>query len=274
MKLTYQNGRWEMICSFAEKDEVKAAGFRWDADKKRWHTSTPDIAITFYPNADESAKTAFDEVDAKIETSRSADFAQGIDIPAPSGRNYFPYQHAGIAFAVQNEGTLIGDEMGLGKTVQAIGVINAAKPETVLIVCPATLKLNWRNELRRWLVDVRNIHVLSSKDQFPTEPDIVIMNYDIAVKFQSQIKAIKWGLFIADEAHYMKNPKAQRTAALLGKGKESKPIQADKKILLTGTPITNRPIEIFPLVSFLWPSVFNNMWHFGKRYCGAFQDAF
>jgi len=263
-----------MICSFSEKDEVKAAGFRWDADKKRWYTTIPDVAAKFESVADETAISALKGVAEKIEISRKANEAHGIDIPAPNGKRYFPYQHAGIAYALQNESTLIGDEMGLGKTVQAIGVINAAKPETVLIICPATLKLNWRNELRRWLVDVRNIHVMQSKDQFPTAPDIVIMNYDIAAKFQKEIRATQWGLFVADEAHYLKNPKAQRTVAIIGKGKEVKPIPADKKILLTGTPITNRPIEIFPLVSFLWPSVFNNMWHFGKRYCGAFQDGY
>ncbi len=268
MQLIYENSRWEMICSFQEKDTVKEAGFRWDAVNKRWFTPVASIAETFKDVANETAIKALETVGEKIEMSRSASVSE-MQIPVPEDKNYFPYQHAGITYACQNESTLIGDEMGLGKTIQAIGVINASKPETVLIICPATLKLNWKKELQRWLVDVRNIHVLNSSDQFPTKPDIVIMNYDIATKFADQTKSLKWSLLVCDEAHYMKNPKAQRTMSVVGHQKKVSPIRADKKIFLTGTPITNRPIEIWPLVSYLWPSVFSNMFHFAKRYCDA-----
>lgn len=274
MKLTHINNRWEMICSFSEKDEVKAAGFNWDPAGKRWFTVTPDIAQMFKQYADDSAAAALNEVTSKITESWTADVVTDMDIPCPTGRNFYPYQQSGIRFACNRESTFLGDQMGLGKTAQAIGVINVTAPDTVLIICPATLKLNWQKELRMWLTTPRNIHVLNSTDQFPTIPDIVVMNYDIAVKFQKEIKLREWGLFVADEAHYMKNPKAQRTAAILGKGKEIKPVKAKRKMLLTGTPISNRPIEIFPLVSYLWPNVFNNMWHFGKRYCDAKQDGY
>lgn len=268
MQLIYENNRWEAISSFSEKDEIKAAGFRWEPVKKRWVTNIPAVAEKFRDNADEIATAELDKVDKKIEMSRSAEIAEGIEIPVPDGKSYFPYQHTGIAFACNRESTFIGDEMGLGKTIQAIGVINTTNPEKVLIVCPATLKLNWKKELERWLVKPYRIHVLNSGEIFPVNIEIVVMNYDIAAKFSKELRAVNWDLFVADEAHYMKNPKAQRTVALLG-GKAAKPIQAAKKILLTGTPITNRPIEIFPLVSFLWPSVFSNMWHFAKRYCAA-----
>ena len=268
MKLVYENNRWEMVSSFDEKDEIKAAGFRWEPAKKRWITTVPGIAEKFRDKADENAASELDKVGEKIEMSRSAEIAHGVEIPVPDGKTYFPYQHAGIAFACGRESTFIGDEMGLGKTIQAIGVINQTSPEKVLIVCPATLKLNWKKELERWLVKPYRIHVLNSGESFPVNIEIVVMNYDIAAKFAKELRAVNWDLFVADEAHYMKNPKAQRTMALLG-GKAAKPIQAAKKILLTGTPITNRPIEIYPLVSFLWPSVFSNMWHFAKRYCAA-----
>lgn len=263
-----------MICSFSEKDEVKAAGFRWDPDGKRWFTVTPDIAAKFTEHADDAAKDALDEVAAKITESWTAGVVTDMSIPCPDGRKFYPYQQSGIRFACNRESTFLGDQMGLGKTAQAIGVINVTTPDTVLIICPATLKLNWKKELNMWLTMPRNIHVLNSSDQFPTLPDIVVMNYDIAAKFEKQIKAREWGLFVADEAHYMKNPRAQRTAAILGKGKEIKPVKAKRKMLLTGTPIANRPIEIFPLVSYLWPNVFGNMWHFGKRYCDAKQDGY
>lgn len=276
MKLTYNTklSRWEAICSFQEKDIPKNAGFRWDMNVKRWHTSTPDVAAKFDDVADQEALAALEAVKDKIKASGAAQIVGGLDIPSPDGKQYFPYQRAGINFALHHSGVLIGDEMGLGKTVQAIGVINAEKPKTVLIVCPSSLKINWRKELERWLTDPYRIHVLQGKDQFPTLPEIVIMNYDILAKFQKQIRAIEWDLLVADEAHYMKNPKAQRTVALIGKGKEVKPLIAKRKILLTGTPITNRPIEIFPIVSYLWPNVFGNLFHFAKRYCDAENNGY
>ena len=272
MQITYRNSRWEAIASFQEKDELKTAGFRWDAEIKRWYTPVPGIAMKFQEKADEVAVAEFEKASEAIEKSWSAETEHGVEIPAPDGKSYFPYQHAGIAFACGRQSTLLADEMGLGKTIQAIGVINATNPNKVLIVCPATLKLNWRKELERWLVMPYKIQVLNPSDAFQDDAGIIIMNYDIAAKFKSKIRAIEWDVFIADEAHYMKNPKANRTIALLGHGKKEKGIRAMRKILLTGTPITNRPIEIFPLASFLWPAVFGDFFHFARRYCNAYNN--
>ena len=274
MRITFRNSRFEAIASYQEKDALKSAGFRWDAESRCWFTALTDIAAQFRDVADETAVQEMDMVSEKIERSKSAQIDASVQIPAPSGRSYFPYQHAGIAFASQRPATLIGDEMGLGKTIQAVGVINVTQPEKVLIICPATLKLNWRKELERWLVKPHRIHVLNSGDTFPRNVEIVVMNYDIAAKYQKDLRAIEWDLLVADEAHYMKNPKAQRTIAILGSGKKMPGIAAKRKILMTGTPITNRPIEIFPLVSVLWPSVFNNLFQFARRYCDAVSNGF
>lgn len=272
MQLTYRNERWEAISSFSEKDTLKSAGFRWDTEAKRWFTNVPAVAMKFREQADPVAVEKLEIVAETIAKSWSSKTEDGVEIPAPEGKSYFPYQHAGIAFACNRESTFIGDEMGLGKTIQAIGVINATNPKTVLIVCPATLKLNWQKELTRWLVSPYRITVLNSKDAFPEAPQIVIMNYDIAQKFENYLRAIKWDVLIFDEAHYLKNPKAQRTQALLGSGKKNPGVAAVRKIVMTGTPITNRPIEIYPLASYLWPGVFNNYFHFAKRYCAAYND--
>lgn len=274
MKIVFENNRFEAISSFSEKDELKNAGFRWDANAKRWATTVHNIAEKFREHATETAISELDNVAEKIEMSHSAQVAQDVEIPAPDGKTYFPYQHAGIAFAASQQAVFIGDEMGLGKTIQAVGIINLTSPAKVLIVCPATLKLNWRKELERWLVKPYRIHVLNSGDTFPLNIEIVVMNYDIASKYEKEIKEVEWDLFIADEAHYMKNPKAKRTISILGQGKKIKGVQAKRKILLTGTPITNRPIEIFPLVSYLWPSVFNDFFGFARRYCEAHNNGY
>lgn len=274
MNIRFNNGTFIADSTFQEKDELKAAGFRWNPDTKKWWTSDPLTAAEFEEVADDEAKAEIEAAQQSIAASNSSTVETDIEIPIPEGKSLFPYQRAGVEFAYKRNATLIGDEMGLGKTVQAIALINVCKPETVLIICPATLKLNWQKECNRWITEPRRVHVLSSGDTFPTVPDIVVMNYDIATKYKDQIRAIRWGLLICDEAHYMKNPKAQRTVAIVGKGKKEVGIRADKKIFLTGTPITNRPVEIWPLVNYLFPAQFPDFWPFAKRYCDAYQNGY
>ncbi len=274
MKITFQDNIFQAIASFEEKDALKSAGFRWNPDKRRWWTDKAVVAVTFKDVADEAAISEIEKAEKAIEASSSAQALTSIEIPVPEGKTLFPYQKAGIEYAVQNRSVLIGDEMGLGKTVQAIAVINVEKPKTVLIVCPATLKINWQKECNRWLVDPYRIHILRSGDTFPALPEIVIMNYDIAAKYADEIRSVKWDLLICDEAHYMKNPKAARTKALLGEGKKVRPLDAEKRIFLTGTPITNRPVELWPLVNYLFPAQFSNFFSFVKRYCDAVSNRY
>ena len=215
---------------------------------------------------DEWIVTRLRDNDQAIAESQAVD--ADIDIPVPEGLSYLPYQKAGIAYAIQRSSTLIGDEMGLGKTIQAIGIINATAPKTVLVVCPASLKINWKNEMTKWLVADRDIQIVNGGgEQIPKTPDVVIINYDVLTKHQSAISARTWDLVIMDEAHYIKNPKAKRTSVAVG-------IKANRKVVLTGTPITNRPIELQPIAGYLDPVTFGNFFRFGTRYAGAYRDRF
>lgn len=202
---------------------------------------------------------------AAVIESRAAD--SDLAVPAPAGLSYLPYQRAGIAYALARQNTLIADEMGLGKTIQAIGVINADESlRRVLIICPASLRLNWQRECERWLVMPRRIEIANGK-AYPHNAEIVIINYDILGKHEEAL-ASPWDLIIADEAHYLKNRKAQRTRAALA-------IPSTRYLFLTGTPITNRPIELFPLLTKLDPQGLGANWYqFAKRYCGAHQTRF
>ena len=86
---------------------------------------------------------------------------ESIEIPVPEGEQYLPYQLEAIEFALERPHTLIADEMGLGKTVEALGVLNAEpSARRILVVCPASLKLNWQREAERWLLgDLSLIHI-------------------------------------------------------------------------------------------------------------------
>lgn len=207
-----------------------------------------------------------------VAASRANDW-EG-EIPCPEGLAYLPYQKAGIAYAMARTNALIADEMGLGKTIQAIGAVNAdASIKSVLVVCPASLKLNWQREFMRW--QTRGMTVGIANGALPST-DVVIINYDIIKKHISAIHARTWDMMILDESHYLKNSKAQRTNLVLGKWdrdpeKVIPAIQARRRIALTGTPILNRPIEAWPIVHALAPAEFGNWRTYVTRYCAGYQ---
>lgn len=191
-----------------------------------------------------------------IEAGRARDV--DLDIPSPEGLEYLPYQKVGISFALGREHTLIADEMGLGKTVESLGVVNAdPSASQVLVVCPASLKLNWLREAERWLCGERTVGVAGKT--FPAEADIVIINYDILAKWSAKLRRT-WDVLIVDECHYVKNKKAKRSKRLYA-------LKARRRLFLTGTPVLNRPAELWAAVSYLAPEEFPSFWAFAKRYC-------
>jgi SWI/SNF-related matrix-associated actin-dependent regulator 1 of chromatin subfamily A len=267
--------RWVARCSYEQRAIPKAAGFRWDPVNRVWYTH--DEAIAAKIASPEKAEALLRERREAIETSRATD-AQ-VDIPAPDGLEYMPFQRAGIAAALRRQNVLFGDEMGLGKTIQAIGVLNAdASLKKVLVVCPASLRLNWKREIEKWLVRPATIGIAVG-DHLPIDADIVIVNYDIADRHKAALRAVAWDALIVDEAHYLKNEKAKRTVAILGRrparGEAGEPgIRARRKIFLTGTPIPNRPVEGWTIFSALAPETFSNFWSYAKRYCAAYNNGY
>jgi len=256
---------------------------RFDPDLKRWEVPISEafslrrlvssIPGVEYSNEAESAIASKSGLAEKSILDSSRPTAE-IEIPCPEGKSYLPYQKAGISYALARNSTLIGDEMGLGKTIQAIGFANAVGSSRVLIICPASLKLNWLREWKAWDTLERDAAVIENgKQMFPSEK-VVICNYDIITKHKSSIDAINWDLLILDEAHYCKNPKATRTQAILGGGKTGKGISADRKIILTGTPILNRPIEAYPILKALSPEMFGNWFQYATRYCNGERTAY
>jgi len=168
-----------------------------------------------------------------------------------------------------------GDCIVTHNTIQALGVINA-KPEIkrTLIICPAILKINWAREAEKWLVEKKKIEVVKAgKDFASPEADIVIINYDLLKKHSAAIHAKEWDLLICDEAHALKNSKAARTCEVIGNYKTGlPPIAAKKKLFLTGTPILNRPAELWTVMKFF--GVESNWERFHVRYCAGKHTRF
>lgn len=278
-----EKGWWICECSYASRNTAKAAGFWWNFGPypKQWSCNRIENAFLLrdFATAEDKAylEDAMTTRKTNLDASRATDAE--VSIPAPEGLEYLPFQKAGIAYALKRNSTLIGDEMGLGKTIQAIGVINATNPKSVLIICPASLRLNWRNEMQKWLVTPRNIYIVNNNDPLPETAETVIVNYD-----RLSVPGLldrKWDLLIVDECHKCKNPKALRTQRVLGFYDSKKKVKveglsdhSDRKIFLTGTPVLNKPIELWPLVSALGGDTFNSFWSFAKRYCDAVQTEY
>lgn len=201
-------------------------------------------------------------------------------IPAPSGLAYLPFQKDGIEWLVLHKDALLADAMGLGKTIQAIGLINTLPSiNRVLIICPASLKINWKNELMTWSSRPFTIHVINPGSPW-LPADIVICNYEQVAKHRAEIDKVAWNLLICDESHYLKNDKSQRTQQIVGHwddnpAKRIYPIKADRRLFMTGTPILNRPKELWTTVRALDRQGLGVDWmKFHMRYCGAYEDHF
>ena len=200
----------------------------------------------------------------------SKDESKSLDsLPNQFLSTLYEFQKDGINFGIQRKGRfLLADEMGVGKSIQAIGVSLLFKENwPVLIICPSSLKLVWRDEIEKWIPEINkdkiNIQVFkSSKDQFKNGEKFYIMSYDLSVKLEQKIKDKNFNFIIADEAHYLKSQDAKRTKCLIPIIQKSKRV-----LLLTGTPILSKPVELYPLLTMIRPDLFHNFKIYGNRYC-------
>lgn len=169
------------------------------------------------------------------------------------GGDLMPFQRAGVAYAADAKRCCIADEMGLGKTVQFLATIQHLKAYPALLICPASLKFNWLREAKKWLpgVDVQfwaptHATLFQDGSYHPAIRRLRIINYDIISKHKDELLKTDWAAIGMDEAHYLKNHKSQR-------GEAAKELVKGRKVIiaLTGTPILNRPGELFTLISLL-----------------------
>jgi SWI/SNF-related matrix-associated actin-dependent regulator 1 of chromatin subfamily A len=257
------------------KEALKAAGLSPSKDQ-----ATGAWSLTWWQPlpAEEQAERA-----ANLEASK----AEAADVSIPltdwardNSKDYFPFQKAGIGTAVvrlrpftaaaPGRGVLFGDEMGLGKTLQGIGVVNLMpQVHTVLLEVPSSLKINWRNEIGKWLARDFYVTILDGTKPIAGlmahlvtmsyDVRIVVVNYDILHAWVPELSTVHWDLRMRDEAHKLKNPKARRTIAAMA-------VVPTYKIDITGTPIPNVVMEGYGLFSDLDPVEFGNQRQFKSRY--------
>jgi SWI/SNF-related matrix-associated actin-dependent regulator 1 of chromatin subfamily A len=193
-----------------------------------------------------------------------------VDYSKYSNRPPLEHQKEAIQKLLENKKFILADDMGLGKTTSTIIGALESGSKKILIICPATLKINWKREIENY--SDRPIFIAESKN-FSTEHDFVIANYDIIKNFhdpknkeESLILNSKFDLVIVDEAHYIKNATAQRTKLINDLVKNT-----ERLWLLTGTPMTSRPMDYFNLLSLVDSPVSKNWMAYAIRYCAGYQ---
>jgi SNF2 family DNA or RNA helicase len=192
-----------------------------------------------------------------------------IDYEKYSHRPPLEHQKEAIQKLVENKKFILADDMGLGKTTSTIIAALETGAKKMLIICPASLKINWQREIENY--SNRTTSIIEGKKW--DDADFVIINYDIIKNFhddkkktESIIVKSKFDLVIIDEAHYVQNSQAQRTKLINDIGRK-----VERVWLLTGTPITSRPINYFNLLSLIDSPVAQNWMAYVKRYCNGFQ---
>ena len=193
-----------------------------------------------------------------------------IDYSKYSHRPPLNHQKEAIEKLVGCKRFILADDMGLGKTTSTIIAALETGAKKILIISPASLKINWMREIQNYTD--RSVYICEGKN-FSTEHDFVIINYDIVKNFydikdkeNSPIYQTNFDLIIIDEAHYLQNAQAQRTKLVNHFAK-----RVDRLWLLTGTPLTSRPINYYNLLNLIESPVAQNWMAYAIRYCEGYQ---
>ena len=193
-----------------------------------------------------------------------------IDYSKYSHRPPLNHQKIAIEKLAGSKRFILADDMGLGKTTSTIIAALETGSKKILIVCPASLKINWQREIENY--SDRPVFICEGK-KFSTQHDFVIINYDILKNFHDPkskeltlLEQCNFDLVILDEAHMISNAQAQRTKIINSFVKK-----INRVWLLTGTPMTSRPMNYYNLLSIIESPVAQNWMAYAIRYCQGYQ---
>jgi hypothetical protein len=199
-----------------------------------------------------------------------------LEVPGLGGE-LKPFQRAGVSYLLTQRRAFLADEQGLGKTIEALAALQADDAFPAVVVCPASLKLNWLAEIERWLPG-RSARALvgtgaggrarAGSPVAGVGADITVVNYDIVAARLDELRALAPRALVLDESHYCKNAAAKRTKAAQ---RLASVVPRDGLVLaLTGTPVMNRPAELISQLRIIGrlPD-FGSGAQFGKRFRGA-----
>jgi len=274
--LAYDKETFIFSCAFADRGLAKDAGFRWDSERKIWYTTDLAVAARLREYAIGFAKTKLNQTIIEISP-----WTKPLPLP-PEGYEYLPHQIEAINFALSRNRSYLGLDPGLGKTICAAIIAQVLARQTVYI-SPPFLVQNVVEEFKRWSPSLKvaifkasagNIRTYDAYDVLIV-PDSVLNREVTLARIKAFIK--ERGLLFIDEAHRFKNPEAQRTQSLLGAKKVLGIVDLfERQVYLSGTPMPNRPVELYPLLSKVAPECIDFMSYFdyGRRYCGGHRNEY
>jgi SWI/SNF-related matrix-associated actin-dependent regulator 1 of chromatin subfamily A len=272
--LSYTQNVFVFRCTYTEKEIPKAAKFFFDG--RVWKTNNINRALKLRAFADRSAQEIF--------KSLSITTRECPPLKIPRGLELFPFQVESVTHMLTRNRSYVADDAGLGKTISSIVAYNS-DPGKALVICPPFLKLNWAREFKKWEITGARIAWIEKGTDFDPyimkHSDVIIVPDSLVARPKIQQILIKekfkW-LFI-DEAHRFKGQKTKRTVAVFGDSESHSSLcpplfkVAENVVALSGTPMPNRPIELFPLVNALASEVvgFKSFFEYAERYCDAFE---
>jgi len=248
--------------------------------EKKWRFNRLDIVDMIknrYPGTEVSAETEMAINKHKLEEESSELVKRGAEqlktkvasnlVIKGLKQELYPYQKIGVEFFINNNGrAILADTMGLGKTATSLAYVVHQKIPKTLVVCPASVKWSWDSEVKKW-TNLNSI-VINSRTKLDfklfQENDIFIINYDIIKKFFEILMSLKIDLLICDEFHYIKNSAAHRTKLVKLLSRNIPAV-----LLLSGTPLLSRPVELFNGLSVMDRFTWNNFMDYTKRYCNG-----
>lgn len=245
---------------------------------KSWNPATKDWSFALKDYSGISKELcAFDDVIFKgipetllnhlLKSNSSS--TQRIDLterlPKEFVNNLYGFQREGISFAIHQDGKcLIADDMGLGKTIQAISIAMWYSEDwPLLVTCPASLRYQWKECFIRWVKDLNEeeVYVAVKGTEILPSKRVVIVSYELMVRLKNQLYN-RFKMLILDESHYIKSDTSQRSEVSISISRT-----CNRIILLSGTPALSKPIELFPQLKMLYPTLFHSKHSFGVRYC-------
>ena len=177
-----------------------------------------------------------------------------------------PYQLDGIAFAVEKGRSILADDMGLGKTIQGIGIAELFARETgikkVLIMCPASLKSQWREEIYRF--SGRSVQLVlgtaeERANQYDNDRFFTVCNYEQVFRDIMTIEEVNWDLIILDEGQRMKNWESLTSQTI-------RTLDSKFALVLSGTPLENKLEELYNIASFIAPHRLGSAFSFMNKH--------
>ncbi len=240
-------------------------------------TATPYAAVSFRKWATPAALAELGWIAREVEASRATHGTGHYDVPRDlldEGTDLWDYQKADLDYMLSRERVLDADEPGLGKTPTAIVYANMIQAQRTLVICPANIRGQWLTKFTEWstmgetyqpdpsILDVNGnpivYGVYAAKRGIHPNAALTVISYDLA-RTKGVIEALRqtqYDLLICDEAHSLKTITSKRSRAVFGGGEdelyhEALADQAKRVVMLTGTPLPNRPREAYNLARHL-----------------------